>query len=390
MKTAVKITLFILLNLLVAEGVLRVQQALGPLCDLKLENVDQEMLSDVLNHRPLPLLNWTLVGRDVYGEYAGLSYAIRRDSLGVRINGLRPDPAHGAASFTALFLGDSFVEGYDDPHTLVQAAYERLRELGAVDGNARFCNAGHSSYAPSILIPQAKLLVPRLKPDLVVVVVNHFDLGDEAIRYQRLVVRDDDDRIVAVRASPVNVESVTGLMSIKKEPLYLMRFLRKLYFTRIHMPAFDKGYRSWYPGEVSQFATDRAGSAAKYRRELALFDDVLAELADTLLELMGSPERILFVCHPYLHHLTPEADGFVWRDLVTPAVAAAAARRGIPMYDATPDLRRIFGDDPQAYYWHGDTHFNFEGFRSYGELIADRLAPQIEALRRARTGTPTR
>ncbi len=381
MKTAVKITLFILLNLLVAEGTLRVQQVLGSLCDLKLENADERVLSNVLNHRAPPVVNWTLVGHDVYGENAGMSYTLRRDSLGIRINERRPDPAAGAASFTALFLGDSFVEGYDDAHTLVQTVYERLCATGVVDGNARFCNAGHSSYSPSIMIPQARLLVPRLAPDLIVVVVNHFDLGDEVIRYRRLVVRDENDRIVAVRASPVNVESVTGQMAIKKEPLYLTRFVRKLYFTRIHMPAFRKGYHSWHPGEVTQFARDRAGSAAKYRRELALFEGVLAELADTLLELMGSPERILFVCHPYLHHLTPETDGFLWRDLVTPAVAATTTRRNIPMYDATGDLRKAFGDAPQAFYWTGDIHFNLEGFHIYGGLIADRLAPQIAALR---------
>ena len=59
-------------------------------------------------------------------------------------------------------------------------------------------------------------------------------------------------------------------------------------------------------------------------------------------------ERILFVCHPYLHHLTPEDDGFVWRDLVTPVVKSVAEKRGIPVYDATGDLRRIFGDAPPA------------------------------------------
>jgi len=381
LKAPIKIGLFILFNLLVIEGVLRLQQSLGPIFELELANIHTDTLSDVLNHRAPPELDWTLAGEDIYGEYAGLSYTIRRDSLGLRINEHRPDPPAGEASATVLFMGDSFVEGYDDSHTLVQQVYGRLRARDAVDERARFCNAGHSSYAPSIYIAQARNLVPRLSPDLVVVIIDQLDFGDEVIRYQRLAVRDKDNRIVGVRASPVNVESVNGLLSIKREPFYLTRFLRKFWFMRVHMPAYRKGYRSWYPEGVTQFAADRDGNASNYRSEKLIFEGVMAELADTLLELMGSPERILFVSHPHVQNLAPAEDGFLWRDLVAPAIATVTAERGIPSYDVTPDLRRIFGDDPRSYYWNGDIHFNFAGFRIYAWQIADRMERQLMSLR---------
>jgi len=379
MKTALRIVLSTAIGLLLAEGLLRVQQKLGPGCDLEFADLAHSNVSEILNHKPPPLLHWTLHDERIYCEQAGLSYDIRRDSLGLRINSLRPRP--DTSSFTTLFMGDSFVEGYDDPHTLVQVVHERLLAGNVIDGNARTCNAGHSSYAPSILTAQARLLIPEVHPDMVVVVIDQSDLGDDVLRYEHLVVRDDRGRIVAVRPSPTSLAQVRGLEAARDEPLYLGRLLRKLYHTRIYMPIFCEGYHSLFPGDVYVFARDRDADTDTHARELAIFGRNLADLADTLLELTGSPERILFVSHPHLQNLSPEPEGFLWRDLVAPAVAAAAIPRGIAVYDATADLRDRFAGDPASFYWPGDIHFNFEGFRIYGELIADRLGPRIEALR---------
>ncbi len=372
MKRLAKIGLFILINLLVVEATLRVQQNIGPFYDLVMEDIDYSRMSEALNHVPRPMETWTLGKSHIYGEHAGHRYTIRRDTHGVRINALRPDPGSEAPS--VLFLGDSFVDGYDDAHTLVQAVSESLPGGDRI----RWLNAGHSSYSPAILIPQARALTAALDPDFVVVVIDQTDLGDDVVRYEQLTRRDAVGNITGVNPSPPGLEFIHGLQAASRLPFYLARAVAKIHHTRIHMPRVRKEFRSWNPGGMRQFSRNPLGGAELYPDELDLFGRNLDELLTLLVEATGSPQRVLIVSHPHIHHFVPDSKGMIWRDLVGPAVQAAAERQGVPFYLAGPDLLEVFEQKPERYYWVEDMHFNFEGIRRYGSLIADQLPSWVQ------------
>jgi len=376
MKSLVsKILFFTLFNLLIVEGVLRVQQAAGPLYDLVMAEVTLDRLSDELNHVPLAEETLTFDRAEAYGDRVGETYTIRRDEHGVRINSLRPAEAAGVPR--VLFLGDSFVEGYADANTLVQRTWEALRRTAPDVPSPVMLNAGHSSYSPAILIPQARRLVPALRPDYVVVVIDQTDLGDDYMRYERLVRRGPDGRIVGVSHTPVGRAFEQGLIDARGSKLYLARFVRKLHHTRVRMPALRRDWRSWYPHSSLANAEDPDGDARKYAVEIAVFERNLDELITTIVELTGDPGRVLMVVHPHRRQLVADPGETLWNDFVTPAVAAAAVRGGAAFLAAGQGLVEASDGDPTGLYWPGDMHFNYMGIAAYGGVIAATLGPML-------------
>ena len=104
-------TISIVLFLPLFEIGLRIQQAAGPVVDLEFDWLDMKVgvYSDRLNHvqpleRPVAVVH----------EGETWSWTFRYDEQGLRINSLRPTPVQPGV--TVLFMGDSFVEGYDDEH----------------------------------------------------------------------------------------------------------------------------------------------------------------------------------------------------------------------------------------------------------------------------------
>ena len=78
---------------------------------------------------------------------------------------------------SVLFLGNSFMEGYDDTDTLPNhvAKYFKVEQEVCL----KTYNAGYTSYSPAIFVPQAKKLLPILRPDYIVVDVDETDLYDD-------------------------------------------------------------------------------------------------------------------------------------------------------------------------------------------------------------------
>ncbi|MFH1844352.1 MAG: SGNH/GDSL hydrolase family protein [bacterium] len=383
MKRILGITLMMILSALLLEAVLRIQQACGPLYDLEFADQTLERCSPVLNHRRLPEESWTLEGEECYGEYSGYTFTMLHDENGVRRNPLRPEYPAAEDLFKILCVGDSFVEGYADSTTLPQHVWEYLRQRFDGLTRIRIDNVGCSSYSPAIYIPQVKQLVPRLQPDLVVVVIDESDLGDDYLRYRNLIVRDAAGRNIAVRASPLLVEFNTGFERIRRSRLYLTRVVRKIWHTWVYMPAFRKGYRSWHAGRwILGYSRDKDPDARhKYKAEIDHFEANLAELMTTLTELLGDGGRVLFVCHPHVQHLVPDSDGWTYNSFVSSAVAKVAAEQKICYYAAAADLLTAAAGDPARLYWReNDMHFNFDGMRIYGGLIATQLEPMVRAL----------
>jgi hypothetical protein len=187
--------------------------------------------SDVVNHQPVSQ-NQNLC---FYGDLTGFTYKRVSDANGVRIIDDEALLADCRDPVSVLFLGDSFMEGYDDANTLPYHVAKYFREKRGIC--LKTYNAGYTSYSPAIFVPQAKKLLPIVRPDYIVVDVDETDLCDDFARYERLIVRNESGQNIGVRTSPIGHECSVGLMEARKHSLYVARFAAKLWHSLVHMPS---------------------------------------------------------------------------------------------------------------------------------------------------------
>jgi hypothetical protein len=361
-------------SLLLIEIALRMQQYFGPIYDLQFDDVTLDGLSDVVNHKPLRKNTRKLSGSSIYGEFDGYEYNFYYDAIGIRQNTLRSNNQQDNFRINILFLGDSFIQGYDDKNTVPQHVWAYLTKTGL---KTNIYNAAFYSYSPAIFIPQSKQIVPRLNPDFILVDIDETDLGDDFIKYRHLIVRDHNGKNIAVKPSPLHYEHQYGFLSIKKNPIFIVRLLKSLYHTKIHMPAFSQRFKT-DNRSVLEFSRNKIENAKEiYQTEINFFRDNVIELADTLIQLVDDRRKILFLYHPHLQHLKVDSNGQYWNRFVSTTVKEVADYFHIAFYDASDELTTLFNGKPQEYYWDKNIHFNFKGLNIYGELVAKRLLKLI-------------
>ena len=346
---------------------LRMQQYFGPLYDLEMANINLNWESDLLNHKPEPK-NQNLC---IYGDLTGFNYKRSYDANGIRIVDDTELLAECRNPISVLFLGNSFMEGYDDKNTLPNhvAKYFKVEQEVCL----KTYNAGYTSYSPAIFVPQAKKLLPIVRPDYIVVDVDETDLYDDFARYRGLIVRNERGQNVGVKVSPIGHECSIGLMEARKHPLYLMRFAAKLWYSYVHMPSVIEKYQS----DLTLFSYSQDQGAdleQKYSEALLVFRQNLQELADVLKDYTNDGSRVLFIFHPHLQHLKPDAAGRVWNDLVSSSVQKVCVANNFLFFNATETLKQRFGSHPENFYWKGDMHFNFEGLEQYSAAVAAFMA----------------
>jgi len=350
---------------------LRMQQYFGPLYDLELANANLKWESNVLNHQPAPESQSLCI----YGDLTGFSYKRSYDANGIRIIDDTALLAGCRNPISVLFLGDSFMEGFDDENTL---PYHVAKYFKAERGVClKTYNAGYTSYSPSIYVPQAKKLLPIVRPDYIVVDVDETDLYDDFARYRKLIVRNERGQNVGVKVSPIGHECSVGLMEAREHPLYLMRFVAKLWLTYVQMPLVIDKYRSGLT--LFSYSEDHgADLEGKYSEALSVFRQNLQELADVLKNYTGDGSRVLFIFHPHLEHLEPDATGHVWNDLVSSTVQKICAKNNFLFFNATETLKQRFGSHPENFFWRrGDMHYNFEGLEEYSTAVAAFMASSL-------------
>lgn len=350
---------------------LRLQQYFGPIFDLEMASVNLDWESNELNHKPEPK-NQNLC---IYGDLTGFTYERSYDANGIRIVDDKALLAGCQKPISVLFLGDSFMEGYDDENTLPYQVSKYFRTERGICLKAH--NAGYTSYAPSIFIPQAKKLLPIVRPDYIVVDVDETDLFDDFARYRKLIVRNARGQNVGVKVSPIGHECSVGLMEAREHTLYLMRFVAKAWMSLVHMPAVIKKYRT---DDLVLFGYSQDQSAdleQKYAAPLATFRANLQELADVLKAYTGDGGRVVFIFHPHLENLKPDEKGHVWNNLVSSTVQQMCVANKFHFFNATAELKRKFGSQPEEYYWPGDMHFSFEGLEAYSKAVAAFMAEDV-------------
>jgi hypothetical protein len=336
-----------------------------------MESVNLNWESDVLNHKPAPE-NQNLC---IYGDLTGFSYQRSYDANGVRIVDDKALLEGCRKPISVLFLGDSFMEGYDDENTLPYHVAKYFRTERGICLKTH--NAGYTSYSPAIFVPQARKLLPIVRPDYIVVDVDETDLYDDFARYRKLIVRNERGQNVGVKASPIGHECSVGLMEAREHRLYLMRFVAKAWLSLVQMPAVIKKYRT-DDLVLFGYSQDRgADLERKYADALSSFRQNLQELADVLKGYTGDGSRVLFIFHPHLEHLKPDAEGHVWNDLVSSTVRRTCVDNGFHFFNATETLKQRFGEKPEEFYWPGDMHFSFEGLEEYSNAVAAFMASDM-------------
>jgi hypothetical protein len=346
---------------------LRMQQYFGPLYDLEMASINLDWESNVLNHQPTPE-DQNLC---IYGDLTGFSYKRSYDANGIRIIDDTALQAECRNPISVLFLGDSFMEGYDDKNTLpyeVEKYFKIEREVCL-----KSYNAGYTSYSPAIFVPQAKKLLPIVRPDYIVVDVDETDLYDDFARYRGLIVRNERGQNVGVKASPIGHECSVGLMEARKHPLYLMRLVAKLWHSLVHMPSVIRKNQS----DLVLFSYSQdydADLEQKYSEALLAFRQNLQELADVLKDYTKDGSRVLCIYHPHLEHLKPDTAGRLWNDLVSSSVQKACVANNFLFFNATETLKQRFGSHPENFYWKNDMHFNFKGLEEYSAAVAAFMA----------------
>lgn len=345
--------IFVCLFLAAAELILRAQQLYGPIYNLDFEAYAITQPSDILNHVP-----------DANNNLSPYGIHKRYNSLGMREYSSLKQPDICENPRKILFFGDSFMDGYDDAHTIPSL----LTEYFAKDG---VCmdpyNAGMSSYSPAIFVPQARLLVPKIMPEYVVVDIDETDFFDDNFRYKDLISRDENGNNVGVRASPGAKQMMPEINSIRSSSLFVVRLFKVATGTYAKLLNSVKTDQTVSPiFELSRLSPELARE--KFRNELAFFQRNIAELISVFRENNIPSERIVFIRHPHLQHISNE-EGPLWNDVIYEAVREVAAKNGVRIYDSKADLRSVFGDHPDKYYFKKDMHFNFEGMKAYSGTV---------------------
>lgn len=344
----------LILLVVLLEIALRLQQALGPWIDLEMSGIHPGIISDELNHKPELLKRWP------YDENGIIKYSEEIMPSEVRSN---------PRAWKILFMGDSFMQGFGGKQEIPWQVWSHFQAAGIPMSPF---NAGYYSYSPSIFIVQAKKILPIVKPDRVVLVVDNTDLGDDAYRYRDLVVRDANGKIVAVKSNPAYAFFIHGFLEIKQHTFYLSRLIHKFYHTRIAHPRFDEGKTYRISEQIEDSIGDQSPDVdRKYQTEVAIFEANLRELAAVYIESLGSSKNVMWVVHPNPFHLKAEPGQRAPNQLVFDAVEKVAREKGIHFYNATSDMRRDLGPDFQKFYLKGDPmyHFTPEGCLIYARNI---------------------
>lgn len=351
---------------------LRAQQYFGPLYDLELKDVDLSWESDVLNHVPAAKNQHMCI----YGDMTGFSYQRSYDANGIRIVDDAALLADCGRSIPVLFLGDSFMEGYDEKNTLPYHVTKHFKTERGICLKAH--NAGYTSYSPSIFVPQARKLLPIVRPEYIVLDVDETDLYDDFVRYRKLIARDEKGRNIGVRVSPVGHECSVGLMQVREHALFITRLMTKIWLTSVHMPAVIEQHQN---GSLKMFAYSEGPSteaARKYADARGVFRQNLLELAQVLKDYTKDGTRVVCVFHPHLQHLKADARGRLWNDLVSSTVREACTAHGFFFFNATATLKQRFGAHPENFYLaNGDMHFNAKGLQAYAVSVAEFMASAV-------------
>ncbi|MGD9658387.1 MAG: hypothetical protein AB7U61_12270 [Methylocystis sp.] len=362
-SVAVVLAFYVIMTLLGIAGieiVLRLQQIFGPIYELEFTSLINQSPSDILNHAP-----------NTSAAIAGRKF----DKLGIRQYSGLERPKNCARPIKILFLGDSFMEGYDEAHTI---PFLITKSLAKENICIEPFNGGLSSYSPAIFVPQIRTLYPIIQPDYIIVDIDETDFYDDNVRYKQFITRDALGRNIAVKSGSGYQEVMNEVDSVRAQNSYIVRLIKiqsSKYLKLINSFSAQRTKENDAIFELSKLDVESART--KFKAELSFFKSNVQEIISALKEYGFDLERLIFIRHPHLEHLSGEAGGPAFNNVISEAVKDVAVANNVKFYDSLPDLQAAFDGHPEKYYFKNDMHFNFKGMEAYSEAVSAQLAPML-------------
>ena len=212
---------------------------------------------------------------------------------------------------------------------------------------------------------------------------------DEWLRYRYGSVRDANGRLIAVVPSLPdfpNVMFMQGFVALEQQSIYILRFLEKIYFTRVFMLRLYDIYALRFPLRFENiFGPQRSAQPfQEYKEEIAYFRARLSEMIDRLQSALGQSDRLILTHHPHFLHVGGK-ESERYNATLSDILEEEAHQRGVLLYNALDDFQAIHGDDPAAVFrWPEDSfsHLTAAGYVAYGHRIAEKFDPVLRALLR--------
>ncbi|WP_292533273.1 SGNH/GDSL hydrolase family protein [Methylocystis sp.] len=344
------------------ELILRIQQSFGQIYDLEFNDLARLAPSDTLNHMPK----------------SGQAFDGRKyDQFGVRQYAALEKPEICPHPIKILFLGDSFMDGYDDDHTIPSFLFKLFAKQNICINPV---NVGLSSYSPAIFVPQLRTLYPIIKPDYVVIDIDETDFFDDNFRYKQFITRDESGRNIGVKAASAYRGLMSEIDDMRSQRLYIVRLLKVFVgkYAKLLSYRRNAGEKAKEISPIFELSSlDPAAAREKFKAELAFFKGNVEELVSVLEENQFPLSHLIFIRHPHLNHLLNGKNGSIFNSVIFETVKDVAENKNVLVYDATPDLRRLFKDKAESYYFPNDMHFNFDGMEAYSKVLAERIRPVL-------------
>lgn len=361
-SAAVVLAFYVIMTLLCIAGIeiiLRLQQIFGPIYELEFTSLINQTPSDVVNHAP-----------NTSAAIAGRKF----DKLGVRQYSSLERPEKCAQSKKMLFLGDSFMEGYDEAHTI---PYLITKFFAKENICIEPFNAGLSSYSPAIFVAQIRLLYPIIKPDYIIIDIDETDFYDDNVRYKEYISRDAQGRNIAVKSGSAYREVMSELDGVRAHNSYIMRLIKIKLSKYLNILSSSSGQTAKENDAIFELSKLDAESArAKFKDELSFFKGNVEEIIGALKEYDFDLDRLIFIRHPHLEHLSG-ASGPSFNNVIFEAVQEVATANNVKIYDSLADLQAAFNGHPEKYYFKNDMHFNYKGMEAYSAAVSATLAPML-------------
>lgn len=362
-SVVVVLAFYVIMALLCVAGIeiiLRLQQIFGPAYELEFTSLINQTPSDILNHVP-----------NASGATSGRKF----DKLGIRQYSSLERPKICERSIKILFLGDSFMQGYDEAHTI---PFLITKWLAKENICVEPFNAGLSSYSPAIFVPQIRILYPIIQPDYIIIDIDETDFYDDNVRYKQFITRDALDRNIAVKAGSNYREVMDEVDGVRAQHSYIARLIKIQFSKYLKLINSTSAQRTGENDAIFELSKlDPESARTKFNNELAFFKSNIQEIISALKEYNFDLDRLMFIRHPHLEHLSGGAGGPIFNNVIFEAVKDVAVANNVKIYDSLPDLQAAFDGHPEIYYFKNDMHFNFKGMEAYSEAVSAQLAPML-------------
>ena len=339
--TFILVSIPIVVPVVIAEVYLRIQGDLSTYS----EKVGEGYVSYYNGKREIEL--WTYPAHsDFFMDHKEFKYRYEVNALGIREKkGLLSQPA-GKNALRIITLGDSFTEGMGAPYDSAwpRALEQKLSSLSLNDTEIQVYNAGVSGSDPILNYMMLKEKLLDFKPDLVVQSVNTSDLTDYLYRGGMERFRN-------------------GGMEFRPGPWWQI-FYRLSYIVRLVLHG---------QFEYNFLLMDETAKEETFRHAVDVYYDLIKNQMQPLADSCGF--KMVYLMQPMSDELRYDCCDYHYLSTLD-SLLKEDQLYSFNFFD--PMKKKIGADFDHKYDWPIDRHYNSNGYRVIGELMADTLFSLFE------------